>query len=334
MIKLDKNTRNGITLIALIITIIVLLILAGVSISALVGDNGVLTQATKAKEKTDISSIKEETEMELLSIDFDEKGQNRNLTVSEKVDKLKETGILNDDMTFKQNSNYKLSYCGNIVNNNQIVERIKLCSNINSIDALPHPSVTGRINGNIKIGCADGIVNLREDVAPGEENTVITLKPNDAPNGYKFAYWVNESNDIFSYEREQTFHLICDQIFVPIYIKNDITVNKQPCVTTYVTNNTKDAGAFVDGLIFLTCAYGVDNVEGGLLSFDRRTILTTESNYANEENMNFETIDNRPVFYVAQANVSGTDSFEWTFSKTNAGDATWYFRGRNKNYKG
>ena len=38
--KLTKNTNNGITLIALVITIIVLLILAGVTIATLMGDNG------------------------------------------------------------------------------------------------------------------------------------------------------------------------------------------------------------------------------------------------------------------------------------------------------
>ena len=45
-----KN-KNGITLIALVITIIVLLILAGVSISLTLGQNGVLTQAKTAVEK-------------------------------------------------------------------------------------------------------------------------------------------------------------------------------------------------------------------------------------------------------------------------------------------
>ena len=49
-----KNMRNrGITLIALVITIIVLLILAGVSIATLTGDNGILTKATSAKTSTE-----------------------------------------------------------------------------------------------------------------------------------------------------------------------------------------------------------------------------------------------------------------------------------------
>ena len=48
----EKSKKNGgITLIALVVTIIVLIILAGVSISMLTGQNGILTRAAKAKEK-------------------------------------------------------------------------------------------------------------------------------------------------------------------------------------------------------------------------------------------------------------------------------------------
>ena len=46
------KTNEGITLIALVITIIILLILAGVSIAMLTGNNGILTRAQNAKNKT------------------------------------------------------------------------------------------------------------------------------------------------------------------------------------------------------------------------------------------------------------------------------------------
>ena len=55
--------EKGITLIALVITIIVLLILAGVSISLTLGNNGVLNQATNSVTKTRNASAKEEVEM-------------------------------------------------------------------------------------------------------------------------------------------------------------------------------------------------------------------------------------------------------------------------------
>ena len=49
--KISNENKNstGITLIALVITILVLLILAGVSIAMLTGNNGIITQATNAK---------------------------------------------------------------------------------------------------------------------------------------------------------------------------------------------------------------------------------------------------------------------------------------------
>ncbi len=56
-----NQTNKGITLIALVITIIVLLILAGVSIATLTGDNGILVKAQTAKEKNDVAE-KEETQ--------------------------------------------------------------------------------------------------------------------------------------------------------------------------------------------------------------------------------------------------------------------------------
>ena len=50
---INPKEQTGITLIALVVTIIVLIILAGVSIAMLVGENGIITQAQRAKEETE-----------------------------------------------------------------------------------------------------------------------------------------------------------------------------------------------------------------------------------------------------------------------------------------
>ena len=60
--------NNGITLIALVVTIVVLLILAGVSISMLTGENGIIKQAQNAKEKSEIGE-----EKEAISVAYSEK---------------------------------------------------------------------------------------------------------------------------------------------------------------------------------------------------------------------------------------------------------------------
>ena len=49
---MEKTRQKGVTLIALVITIIVLIILVGVSINTLVGENGIIIQAQRAKEET------------------------------------------------------------------------------------------------------------------------------------------------------------------------------------------------------------------------------------------------------------------------------------------
>lgn len=57
-----KNNK-GITLIALVITIIVLLILAGVAIAMLSGENGILTRASDSKIVNEIGALKDEVNM-------------------------------------------------------------------------------------------------------------------------------------------------------------------------------------------------------------------------------------------------------------------------------
>ena len=64
--------QNGITLIALVVTIIVLIILAGVSIAMLVGENGIITQAQRAKENAELAEQKEKEDMEKLEDEMNE----------------------------------------------------------------------------------------------------------------------------------------------------------------------------------------------------------------------------------------------------------------------
>ena len=62
---MKQIANKGITLIALVITIIVLLILAGISIAMLTGENGILTKATNAERETEIAEAKEQAKLEI-----------------------------------------------------------------------------------------------------------------------------------------------------------------------------------------------------------------------------------------------------------------------------
>ena len=63
---IKKERNNGITLIALVITIIVLLILAGVTIASITGENGILSKATNARDNNTKASAEEKVKTEVL----------------------------------------------------------------------------------------------------------------------------------------------------------------------------------------------------------------------------------------------------------------------------
>ena len=70
-IIMQRNTK-GITLIALVVTVIVLIILAGVSISLVLGENGIVNKAKKAKENTELAKTEEETMLNDLAKQIEE----------------------------------------------------------------------------------------------------------------------------------------------------------------------------------------------------------------------------------------------------------------------
>ena len=64
---MKRKNQSGITLVALVVTIVVLLILAGVSINLVLGENGLITQAKEAREQTKTAEVNEKTQIDSAS---------------------------------------------------------------------------------------------------------------------------------------------------------------------------------------------------------------------------------------------------------------------------
>ena len=79
MRKFLKETK-GITLIALVLTIIILLILVGVTIATLTGDNGILSQAQNASEVTEIAQVEEGLQLEYSNVLIGKHAGNENIS--------------------------------------------------------------------------------------------------------------------------------------------------------------------------------------------------------------------------------------------------------------
>lgn len=96
--------QKGITLIALVITIIVLLILAGVTISSVMGDNGVLSKADTAKIKTADGKVLEAMRLEEGNNGIEKKTEGDTRTL---IEILQEKGILSEEKDYGYEINLK-----------------------------------------------------------------------------------------------------------------------------------------------------------------------------------------------------------------------------------
>lgn len=91
--KNEMREQRGITLIALVITIIVLIILAGVAINLTLGENGILKKTTSAKEQYKQEAVREEISMALASIKTEAISKQYNIQLSDLTDENSEYSL-------------------------------------------------------------------------------------------------------------------------------------------------------------------------------------------------------------------------------------------------
>ena len=131
-----KMKNRGITLIALVVTVIVILVLAGVSISMLTGENGILNRTAEAKEKTNDSQDLEYLKLKATEALMDYYQKNTTESEDEYIlnkwdaDKTNKIDVHTADKTITYNR--KVYAISDIVGNLKIVKISKL-SNIANI---------------------------------------------------------------------------------------------------------------------------------------------------------------------------------------------------------
>ncbi len=122
------NTTNGITIISLVVTIIVLIILAGVSINLILGDNGIITKAKQAEKAQIIAEAKEKIATDILSAEMEAVTRNEQLEKSQIEDIISKYGELQEDgdTIILNKNNYTLSlkdvYSGTTTNTGSYTE--------------------------------------------------------------------------------------------------------------------------------------------------------------------------------------------------------------------
>ena len=122
---MEKNKRKsrGITLVTLVVTIIVLLLLAGIAIATLGGENGLFSKVKQSREKYSIAEAKEKLELEISNLQIDLEGKGEDLK-KEDLPKINKEDIDVRDTTnfpveviyknykFEIDSSFKVNYIG------------------------------------------------------------------------------------------------------------------------------------------------------------------------------------------------------------------------------
>ena len=161
--KITQKNNRGITLIALVITIIVLLILAGISISMLSGDNSILSRAGQARDKTKETQKDEEVKVAVLgsyddraSLDIDKLLTNLNSIKDITVTPTQENGKNTFPVTVEtEYTTYEITSDGNNMTKysellNQSIESIINVKEESDIDSLFRRGGTTMLQNDIK----------------------------------------------------------------------------------------------------------------------------------------------------------------------------------------
>lgn len=208
-----KHTKKqkGITLIALVITIIVLLILAGVTIATLTGDNGILTKAQEASDKTKQANAEEQVKLAVQA----SYGEDGKINLDE----------LNNELSKIEGLTYK----GNPI------------SDSNKIESLPADvvvdgyTITINEDGSVSVGNNETGGGSQNDIVGKyyEEDEDITVggKPVTIPGGatvsgiegeYEsvddgFVIYITNGNTITDWSNTETIQQTYDQfVWVPV----------------------------------------------------------------------------------------------------------------------
>ena len=217
-------------MIALVITIIVLLILAGVSIATLTGDNGILTQASKVNEKTEQSKVEEMTELAINALQIKNSGDTNKMTPEAIAEQVNEDNN-RSDVTASSNEFpsyivYEAEQIKVPVDVNLIIGSDKTSKNDNAIysadidesqiapQELFSYEIISKTSSNTKVATTGSLIGL-----PQKEARITGIKP-EYCNGHGYNPSTGE-NDLVDTNYNIKYEGITDTLIIPYQLEID-----------------------------------------------------------------------------------------------------------------
>lgn len=338
MIKKNK----GITLIALVITIIVLLILAMVSVNAIVGENGLITRAMESKLVTTIADIVFGLESDIVDINIDRILNKAEYTSRDTIVALSSKGkiskalpsfanfILNSS-SFTANvdildnglKGLTIGYNGDIWYENYKRGKINLSQNIEEIYSQDKKTKIRVVDGNI------------EEIIPNSTYCLHGLEGRS-----DFACWINNYGELVSiYEDTMIYTNAPEQEYIAIY-DNDtklllwIFQGATPMgITIDIYNETSGStvaemrcihsecpvyydGSELYGSSIIRKTSGIKGEEFLILLSDKLEDLVVEDGgFPTHKNEDGEDVFNLDMYGIESDRVSNTKNYERTYWK-------------------
>ena len=158
------KTNKGITLIALVITIIVLLILAGVTIASITGENGILSKATNARDNNTKASAEERVKTEVLG----SYGSDGKISIED----------LNNNLKNVEG----LKYNGSAISDSNKIESLPATVNVDGYDVVITEQGNVEKATTLEDAKTDDMLTKNEDTPITVDNKIVKI-----PAGFKVA---------------------------------------------------------------------------------------------------------------------------------------------------
>ena len=221
-----KTKNRGITLITLVITIILLIILAGISINITLKDNGIINRAKEVKRQMDKSSIIEQIKIEIIDKQIDKEEQTKEVLeeILEKYGEVQkdETGELIGVITNKGGYNI-------------------LLKDILDVGQVKEPEKELEEKKIIAITLNKKALTIEE----GEKETLtVTIEPEDAEN--KELEWQSNKEEIVKVDDKGNLTALKEgTAIVTVSSKNDKTINDKCTITVAKAKGTPGESGYL-----------------------------------------------------------------------------------------
>ena len=252
-----KKTKSmkGITLIALVVTIIVVLIFVGISISMLTGENGILKNVANARENSEISNEKEYIKLAYLNAKIDKETKlddNLELKIQNELNALlgngKTTVIAEDNIVVKFKENNR-TYILDATQGDIKQTEMKIDDNPGNIKVgINGESLKGNEESPYEIWCIEDLVELSRNYTEYRNSYInlmqdLNFKSKLSYSNYKETKYGDINND--GKINELIEELKNEEGFTPIQDFEGVLDGKNHTLYNLYINKNKENIAFI-----------------------------------------------------------------------------------------